>query len=124
MASFIHDDVFDTALNYIKNNCTKLTVCTAQPTTYTEGNATYSIGEITVDSSDFTLGNGDTSGRKVTVASQSGIPVTDDDTVIFIALLDVTNTKLLAVAPCEARLLANGDNTMTPAFDIEINDPS
>ena len=40
MAKTVHDDVLDGALNIIKNNCTRQVACSAQPTTYAEGNAT------------------------------------------------------------------------------------
>lgn len=50
MAKIVHDDVLDGALNIIKNNCTRMVACSAQPTTYTEGNATYALADVTMAS--------------------------------------------------------------------------
>lgn len=126
MAKSVHDDVLDGALNIIKNNCTRVTVCSTQPTTYTEGNATYALADVTVDSTDFTVANGDTNGRKVTTGAQSSVLIDTSGTAAHVALLDVANSKLLYVTTCTSQALtANGSNTVNiPAFDIEIADPT
>ena len=123
MAKSVHTDVLDQALNYIKTNATKMTVCSTQPTTYAEANATYMLANTTMASADFTLANGDVSGRKVSVAAKSGITITNSGTAQHIALLDVTNSKLLLVTTCTSQALtANGANTVSvPTFDYEIN---
>ena len=126
MAKSVHDDVLDGALNILKNNCTRITVCSTQPTTYTEGNTTYALADVTVDSADFTNANGDTSGRKTTIGAQSGVLIDTSGTAEHVALLDVANSKLLYVTTCTSQgLTANGSNTVNiPAFDIEIADPT
>lgn len=126
MAKIAHDDVMDGALNVIKNNVTRQVACSAQPTTYAEGNATYALADVTMASGDFTLANGDTNGRKVTVAAKSGVLIDTSGTATHVALLDVTNSKLLYVTTCTSQALtANGSNTVNfPAWDIEIADPS
>lgn len=126
MAKTVHDDVLDGALNIIKNNATREVACSQQPTTYTEANATYALADVTVDSTDFTAANGDTSGRKLTVAAQSGVLIDASGTATHIALLDVTNSKLLYVTTCTSQALtANGSNTVNlPAWDIELADPA
>lgn len=126
MAKTVHDDVLDGALNIIKNNCTRQVACSAQPTTYAEGNATYALSDVTMASGDFTAANGDTSGRKVTMAAKSAVLIDTSGTATHIALLDVTNSKLLYVTTCTSQaLVANGSNTVNfPAWDIEIADPT
>lgn len=124
MGKAAHDDVIDGALNIIKNNCTKLVVCSAQPTTFAEANATYDLANVTVDSSDFTNANGDVSGRKLTVGAQSSVSITDSGDATHVALLDVANSKLLYVTTCTSQTLTAGGTVNTPAFDIEIADPS
>lgn len=125
MAKAAHDDVMDGALNVIKNNVTRMVACSTQPTTYAEANATYALADVTMASGDFTLANGDVSGRKVTVAAKSSILIDASGTAQHVALLDVTNSKLLYVTTCTSQALtANGSNTVnTPAWDIEIADP-
>lgn len=124
MAKSVHDDVLDGALNIIKNNCTRMTVCSTQPTTYTEGNATYALADVTMASGDFTAANGDTNGRKLTVAAKSAFTVDASGTAQHIALLDVTNSKLLYVTTCTSQALTSGNTVSTPAWDIELADPS
>jgi len=126
MGKTVHDDVLDGALNIIKNNATRQVACSAEPTTYTEGNATYALADVTVASGDFTLANGDTNGRKVTTAAKSGVLIDASGSATHVALLDVANSKLLYVTTCTTQALtANGSNTVNfPAWDIEIADPT
>lgn len=126
MAKIVHDDVLDGALNILKNNVTRMTVCSAQPTTYAEGNATYALADVTLASGDFTNANGDTSGRKTTIGAKTGVLINTSGTPNHVALLDVTNSKLLYVTTCTGgALTANGSNTVNfPAFKVEIADPT
>lgn len=125
MAKFTPDAILDKMADYIIANATRLTVCSTQPTTYTEANATYALADVTIDSSDFTKANGDTSGRKFTVAAQSGVLIDASGTAQHIALLNVSGTELLYVTTCTSQALtANGSNTVNvPAFDVEVADP-
>lgn len=124
MGKTVHDDVLDGALNVIKNNCTRMTLCSQQPTSYAEANATYALADVTMESSDFTLGNGDTSGRKLTVAAQTGVPVDTNGTSTHVALLDAANSKLLYVTTHASQALTSGNTANIGAFDIEIADPA
>lgn len=126
MAKTVADRVLDGALNIIKNNDTRMIACSAQPTTYTEANATYALADVTMAAGDFTVANGDTSGRKVTVAAKSGVLIDVSGTATHVALVDVTGTLLDYVTTCTSQALtANGSNTVNfPAWDIEIADPA
>ena len=99
-------------------------ICSSEPTNYTEATATYALADVVIDSSDFTLANGDASGRKVTVAAQTGILIDTTGTAAHIALC--TGTVLLYVTTCANQaIVANGSNVAnTAAFDIEIADPT
>jgi hypothetical protein len=124
MGKAVHDDVLDGAHNIVKNNCTRQTVCSAQPTTYAEGNATFALADVTMASGDFTVANGDTSGRKDTVAAKSGVPVDSTGTATHVALLDVTNSKLLYVTTCTSQALTSGNTVNIPAWKMELADPA
>lgn len=124
MAKTVHDDVLDGALNIIKNNVTRMVACSAQPTTYTEGNATYALADVTMASGDFTIANGDTNGRKVTVGAKSTVTVDVTGTATHVCLLDVTNSKLSYVTTCTSQALTSGNTVNFPAWDIEIADPT
>ena len=126
MAKTTADRVLDGALNIVKNNDTRMIACSAQPTNYTEATATYKLANVTMASGDFTAANGDTSGRKLTVAAKTGVLIDANGTATHIALVDVTGTLLDVVTTCDAQsLTANGSNTVNfPVWDIEIADPT
>ena len=125
MAKAAPDIVMDGALDIIAT-ATKQIACSAQPTTYTEANATYALADIVIDSGDFTKANGDTSGRKVTIAAQSGVLIDTSGTANHIALVRTADSTLIYVTTCTSlALTANGSNTVNfPAWDVEIADPA
>lgn len=124
MGKLVHDDVLDGALNILKNNVTKMVVCSTQPTTYTEGNATYALAPVTMSSTDFTVANGDVSGRKVTVAAKTGVSIATSGTALHVCLLFVSSSKLYYVTTCTSQALTSGGTVDIPAWDIEIADPT
>jgi len=124
MGKSIHDNVLDAALNYIKNNATELTVCSTEPTTYAEAHTTYKLADVVIDSADFTgPGNGDVSGRKITVNQQTDIDVDTTGTAAHVALTNGSDTLIL-VTTCTEQGLTQGNTVTVPAFDDEIADPS
>ena len=121
MAKWIADAVLDAAMDKIATG-TILTVCSAQPTTRTEAVTTYKLADVVVDSGDFSKANGDSSGRKVTIAQQADIPVDSSGDATHIALCD--GSDLLLVTTCTTQTLTSGNTVTVPAFDDEIADPS
>lgn len=126
MAKWLNDGVLDEPLDYLAANGTRMVVCSAQPTTYVEANATYALADVTMSSGDFTKANGTTDGRKVTVAAKSGVLIDASGTATHVALLNVSGSLLLAVTTCTSQaLVANGSNTVNvPAWAIEFGDPA
>jgi len=122
MAKLIPDTVLDSMLDVIINSATRATICSTQPTTYTEGNATYALADVTIDSSDFSKANGDTSGRKATFAQQTGVTVDTTGSAQHVALLNVAGSALLAVTTCTTQTVTSGNTATINAFDIEIAD--
>ncbi len=125
MAKFANDDVMDAALAEIAEG-NILTVCSAQPTNRTEAITTYKLADVALTpgdgNGDFTIANGDTNGRKVTVSQQDNIPVDSDGTATHVAICD--GTRLLLVTTCTSQVLTAGNTVTVPAFDDEIADPS
>lgn len=122
MAKSVHDDVLDGALNTIKNNANLMVACSAEPTTRTEAVTTYALADVAMASGDFTVANGDTSGRKVTVAAKSAVAIDTTGTATHVALVDAT--RLLYVTTCTSQALTSGGTVDFPAWDVEIADPS
>jgi hypothetical protein len=123
MPKSVSDDVLDGALNIIKNNCTRMTLCNAQPTTFAEANATFALANVTMAPADFTNANGDTSGRKGTVTAKTGVSVTTTGTGNHIALLDVTGSRLLYVTTCTSQAVGAGGTVDIGSWKYEIADP-
>lgn len=125
MAKSVHNDVLDAALNYIKNNGTRLCLCSAEPTTYTEAITTYKLADVDITSVNYTgPADGDVSGRKLSVNAQSGVTVDSTGTSTHLAIVDVTNTKLLYVTTHTSQALTAGNTVNIGAWDIEIADPA
>ncbi|HET8708938.1 MAG TPA: hypothetical protein VFL85_01515 [Candidatus Saccharimonadales bacterium] len=125
MAKAANDSVLDALLAKIAT-ATSLTVCSAQPTTRTEAVTTYKLADVTLTAGDgngdFTIANGDTSGRKVTVAIQSDIAIDASGTATHVALCDASS--LLFVTTCTSQALTASNTVTVPAWDIEVGDPS
>lgn len=119
MAKWQNDAMLDAALNYIKNNVTTMHVCSSQPADRAAAIAA-SLADVAFGSADVTLGNGDTNGRKATMAQKSSVPIDASGTATHIALIDGTN--LLYVTTCTSQALTAGGTVTVPAWDVEIAD--
>lgn len=120
MAKFANDLVMDAALDYIATG-TIMTACSAQPTNRTEAVTTYALADVTLAGGDYTKANGDSSGRKVTIAQKSNVPIDTTGTANHVAICDGTN--LLLVTTCTSQALTAGGTVTFPAFKDEIADP-
>jgi hypothetical protein len=120
MGKIVDDSVLDAALDKIAT-ATFMTICSAQPTTRTEAITTFALATQAMVSGDYTKANGNTSGRKVTVAAKSGISVSATGTATHVAFCD--GSTLLLVTTCTSQALTSGNTVNTPAFKDEIADP-
>jgi hypothetical protein len=124
MAKFANDAMMDAALDYVDQS-DETNVCSAQPTTFTEATATFSLADVAMTpDTDFTKANGDTSGRKVTVAAKSGVSVDATGTATHIALTRSADSSLRYVTTCTSQALTSGNTVNIPAWDIEVADPA
>lgn len=121
---FLTDNAHDALLNYVRNNCENLYVCSAEPTSFTEASSTYKLGTKATP----TIGApaaGDASGRKVTVSAISDGTVNSAGTAAWVALTDDSASELLwAKALSSSLALATGSPFTLNAFDIENPDPA
>jgi hypothetical protein len=124
MAKGVSAAVLDLALNQLKNNSNKQTVCSAQPTTYAEANATFMLANVAMAAGDYTLAAGDTSGRKVTMSAKNGIAVTNSGTATHIAIINTTATTLDLWTTCTSQAINTGGTVDIPAWKYEINLPT
>jgi hypothetical protein len=127
MAKWANDNVMDAALAYV-DDATLLTVCSAQPTTYAEASSTYKLADVVMTAGagggDYTLANGDSSGRKLTVAQQANMDIDSSGNATHIALSISGSSTLVYVTTCTTQALTAGGTVTVPAWDIEIADPT
>lgn len=122
MGKSVHDDVLDGAWDVLDQS-NLMIVCSSQPTTRTEAVVTFALADVAMTiNTDYTKANGDTSGRKVTVAAKSSVTVDSSGTATHVALVD--GTRLLYVTTCTSQALTAGNTVNIPAWDAEILDPT
>lgn len=120
MASNVHDDVLDAALNVIKTNATILHICSSLPANYA-GVAGVTLGNKTPPA--FTGPADHTSGRKITVTAITDGTVTATGTASHYAIVD--GTRLLCAQALGATQAVTSGNAFTlGATIIALPDPA
>ena len=119
MAKWANDSVMDAALDEVAT-ATQLLVCTSQPVDRAAAIAAAVATTNLVAA--FTKADGDTNGRKVTIAAQNGISVDTNGTATHIALID--GSTLVYVTTCNSQAVTAGNLINVPAWKIEFSDPS
>ena len=124
MAAFLADRVFDNGLTVLDTEVSHLYINSTQAATYTEATATYDLGvkaTPTVSAPADRTGG----GREVTVSAITDGTVSGTGTAGFYALVDSSNTRLLAAGPLSATQAVTSGNTFTlTSFKIGIPDPA
>lgn len=123
MAKACSDAYMDAMLALIDDADT-LTVCSGQPANVA-GIAAVALADVALTpgagNGDFTLANGDTNGRKLTIAQQASVTIDTSGTATHVVIDDGTN---LYVTTCTSQALTSGGTVTVPAFDIEVADPA
>jgi hypothetical protein len=124
MAKTLDNSLIDGSLNVLKTGATQMCLCSAQPTTYAQATSTYMLAILTgLTSASFTgPANGDVSGRKITKNAETGIPVTNSGTVLYVAFC--SGSVLLLVDTVTSQVVTAGNTLNTPAFKWEITNPT
>lgn len=121
MAKRVHDAVLDGAFAVLDDGTT-MTVCSQEPTTRAEAVTTYMLASVAVAPADFTVADGNASGRKCTIAQKTNVSITNSGMATHIAISD--GTRLLYVTTCTSQALTAGGTVTIPAWRVEIADPS
>lgn len=121
MAKTISNTVYDAALDRLAL-ANAMHLCNGQPGSYAEV-LSNSLGSVSIDTTDFTISDGDTSGRKVAIAAQTGFSITQTSTLDHVAFVDSAQI-LLAVTTHAATAVTSGDSRNSATFDLELYDPS
>lgn len=133
MAKFVGDNVLDAALEYIADRGNELVILTGQPT-ITEHikensgvGAGKGLGRIALTrvtgGGDYTIADGDTNGRKLTVVQQTGISIDVTGTATDVGIWDSdTGEILLSTTLTASQAVTSGNTATVNAFDDEIAD--
>ena len=125
--AFIADTALDGGLSYIADNGEAIHVCSQEPTTYTEATSTYTLGNASLTTGDgggdWTIGAGDTSGRKITLGAQT-LTDTGTGTATHYAIVDVTGTELIATNTMQnVAMDGTGTQDINAVDVLELQDP-
>ena len=102
---YTDDVVLDEALDYVRQNATRLCLCEGAPANFTDattlkGSGGNALAIITINNTNFgASANGDVSGRKMPFNQLTGNTITEAGTLDHIALADNANSDLLHVTP-------------------------
>ncbi len=122
MAKWVNDLVLDGAWEILDDG-NIMTACSQQPANRTEAVTTYALADVALTPvTDFTKADGDTSGRKCTIAAKSSVTVDTTGTATHVAVCDGTN--LLYVTTCTSQVLTATNTVDFPAWKAEILDPA
>lgn len=120
----LNDRVFDNGLTVLDTEGNRIDVTSQEATSYTEATSTYTLG----NSTSLSVGapaDRSGGGREVTVAAISDGSVSGTGTATHYAIVDTTNSRLLATGTLSASQSVTSGNTFTLAsFAIGIPDPA
>jgi hypothetical protein len=111
MAS-LADRVFDNGLTVLDTEANKILITSAEATTYTQANATYALGNSTSLSIGAPAARSG-GGRQVTIAAITDGSVTATGTATHYAIVDTSNSRLLATGSLSASQAVTSGNTFT-----------
>ena len=130
MPKYIHPDVIDLGLQHIIDQAAS-NVDMRLLSTYLQGDsyatvASNAISTINMIAGDFTLQDSGTYDRKLTVSAKTGAAASSAaNPDLHVALVDVTNSKVLAVTDETSDQDITAGNPITiPTFDIVVNQPT
>ena len=123
MANVVGDYTLDNGLNAIHNLATHIYICTQDPLTFTDATSTYALGNMNfgVGGCFGAPGPGSPNGRVIASTQILNGSVTGTGTAAKWAVVDATNSRLLANGSLAASQAVTAGNTFTLAsFNIRL----
>ena len=120
MGKSSNTDNQDALLNNIKNNSTRLCVCSTEPTTYTQAITTYKLAIATIAAANFTGPSTSGGNRRLVSIANSNITVDANGDAQHVALADSVNLKLLYVTTCTLQNVTVGNLVNVPLFNMDV----
>lgn len=128
MGFFANDYVLEGALERIAE-ADRLFLCSDEPATYNEASSTMMLAQDTLTpgdgNGDFTVADGDSNGRKVTVDARTIASASNSGTANHVALCDSGNSRVLWVGTLSSSIgITSGNPVYVPDFKVTVPDPS
>jgi len=123
MAKYVQDSTIDLALDGIRSCADKVHICEGVPENYADISS-HSKGSSAINSSDFTITDGDVSGRKLRFLGKTITPGADGtiDTLVFV---DESESAIKAITSISSKSVYTGVDVDVAQFDLwEIRDPA
>jgi len=126
MGKKIPDAGLDLLLEDVRVNVDKMTLCASEPATYADATSGTDVflAEATLASDDFTVADGDVDGRKITVAAQEGVSITNSGTCNHVVLVDTAAEVIKAITTCDGTSVSAGGTADVGSFKITLRDPT
>jgi len=120
----LNDRVFDNGLTVLDTEANAIHITSQEATDYTDATSTSTLG----NSTSLSIGSPQDrsgGGREVVVAAISDGSVTGTGTATHYAIVDTSNTRLLATGSLTAsQAVTNGNSFTLASFTIGIPDPA
>ena len=120
MAKATPDVILDAMADAIIAVVTTEYVCSGEPANFA-GIAAVALADVAFAGGDITKANGDTNGRKFTMAQKTAVTIDSSGTATHVVL--ASGTTLLYVTTCTSQVLTAGGTVTIPTWDVEIADP-
>ena len=128
MAKLAVNDFIDAMLDFLADNGNEINLCSAEPSTYAETHSTLMLAQHALvvgdGNGDYTITDGDTSGRKIVIAQQNDVPITNTGTANHASIVKTSTSELLAVTTCTPQVLTALGTVTIPSFKGEVGDPT
>jgi len=115
MAKYLADDILNDGLNKLKNTATIAVICLSQPADNAGALGTAALGTVACASANFTVANGDSSGRKITYGPGT-VVVGTTGTITHVSWVGAGT--LLAVGTCAPTAVTAAGTVVINAVDI------
>ncbi len=120
---FIADRVLDNGLTVLDTEANAIHICNTEPTTFSQATTTASLGNASGGSFPGigAPAAGSPNGRQVTVSAVTNGSVTATGTASHYAIVDITNSRLLATGALTSSKSVTSGNTFTlTSFTVRI----
>ena len=128
MTKTVIDSAHDALLLQVVQSASHLVINDAAPANFAAAVGANALGSIAISpgdgGGDFTLANGDTSGRKYTLAQQTGISINSTGNANHVSIVNSAAAALLVTTELTSQSVTLGNTATVNAFDHEVGDPT